>query len=174
MLLLAGVALLLPALLAPSLHRVLRWALAVAPAASLVLLGLEGLRSGMRGDVVSSALTPAAALVWVLLWPVALTLGACVEAARAPGRRSGWGVATAFVVGCSTPLPVLLVLGPVASGGYASYDTAPWSDAAMAPVLLLGALTLWGGIRARSASALAVPLDLSSAGPVANQSRGSV
>ncbi|WP_243057835.1 hypothetical protein [Nocardioides sp. SR21] len=150
LLLLACAAMLLPRLVAPSLPGLVRWPLAAISAASLGLLGAATLLSGSTGDVVTVPFVGAAALVWVLAWPAGLTLCAGVEAVRSPGPRARWGLASAIAVGCSTPIPVLLMWGPIAAGGYVSYDTTPWSEATMAPVLLLAAgLVLWPSLRAR-------------------------
>ncbi|WP_345521546.1 hypothetical protein [Nocardioides conyzicola] len=145
---LAVAALLLPMVLARPRQgwwRVFAVLVAVVPAASLALLGAVTLRSGQTGHVVSAAGAGLAFLVWCLLWPACLT----ALAAAAPGSRPSRAVPVAVLVGLSTPIPALLVVGPLLSG-YTSYDTAPWSDAAAAPLLLAAAVAVLFAVPAQS------------------------
>jgi len=141
---LAVAAALLPTVLRPdrpaaagSWWRVFATLVAVVPAASLALLGVATLRSSRVGEVVSMPGTSLAFLVWCLAWPACLT----ALAAAAPGVRPGRALPVAVLLGLATPIPTLLLLGPMFAG-YTSYDTAPWSEAAAAPLLLAAAVAV--------------------------------
>lgn len=113
---------------------------AIVPATALVVLGLVTLRAGLTGEPTPGSLELAPVfLVWAVAWPGALTVFACV----APGRthRSG-AVLLAGVLGLSTPVPVVLVLGPIAAG-YLAHDAVPWSEATAAPLLIVAAVAVW-------------------------------
>ncbi len=142
LLLLAGAAALLPFVLLPGWRLRFRLPLAAVPAASLALLGVQGLASGVTGRVVSVPLTWPAVLVWSFAVPVVLVLWVAAVLQSDPDRRTAWGLALAVVLVASTPLPVLLVLGPIAVD-YVSHDTTPWSEAVMAAPLVLAALLVW-------------------------------
>ncbi|MDH2416222.1 hypothetical protein [Nocardioides sp. CER19] len=142
LILLAGAALLLPLALVPPSHRVLRSLVALVPAASLALVRAQTFLSGRAGHVVGVPFLPWAVAVWLLAWPFALTMWAGAQLLRQPGGRSRGDLASALLVAGATPLPTLLILGPAAAS-YSSYDTAPWSEAVTAPLLLLAAATLW-------------------------------
>jgi hypothetical protein len=140
---LAVAAALLPAVLWPgrsaagSWWRVFATLVAVIPAGSLALLGVATLRSGRAGEVVSLPGTSLAFLVWCLAWPACLT----ALAAAAPGVRRARALPVAVLLGLATPIPALLLVGPIAAG-YTSYDTAPWTEAASAPLLLAAAVAV--------------------------------
>jgi hypothetical protein len=95
------------------------------------------MRSGRAGEVVSTPGTNLALLIWCLAWPVCLTALAAV----APGVRPERALPVAVLLGLATPIPTLLFFGPVFAG-YTSYDTAPWSEAASAPILLAAAVAV--------------------------------
>jgi hypothetical protein len=121
--------------------RIFELVLAVVPAGALAVLGVATLRAGLTGEPTSApAVMGLAFLVWAVAWPAALTAYA-VFAPRHAGRRRA--VAVAVLLALSTPVPVLLLLGPIAAG-YTSYDTVPWTEATAAPFLLVAAaLVAW-------------------------------
>jgi hypothetical protein len=148
LLLLAGAAALLPVVVLPGWRLRFRLPLAAVPAASLALLGVQGLVSGVVGHVVSVPLTSAAAMVWGLGVPVLLVLWMAAVLQSDPDRRTGWGLLLAVVLIASTPVFVFVALGPLVVQ-YVSYDAAPWSEAVMALPLFLAALLVWPASAAR-------------------------
>ncbi|TIC89111.1 hypothetical protein E8D34_00985 [Nocardioides sp. GY 10113] len=150
LLVLAVAAAVLPLVLRPGpLHagtRLLVVLTALVPAAGLTLLGLVTLRAGMVGHPVAPDL-PVLTLGYLacgVFWPAALVW----LAATRPRPRAA-ALTTAVLVALATPIPALLVLGPLAAG-YTSYDTAPWSEAGAAPVLLAAAVAVWAVRRPRA------------------------
>ncbi len=146
LLLLAVAAVLLPTVLSPGRTHGSGgrwWQLLVAlsalvPAASLAVLGAATLLSGQIGravDLPGSGVV--AVVVWMFAWPASLM----VIAGAAPGGRPERAVPVAVLVGLSTPIPTLLIFGPIFAG-YLSDDTAPWTEAAAAPFLLLAAVSV--------------------------------
>lgn len=117
--------------------RVFAVLVAVVPAASLALLGIATLRSGQEGELVSMPGVGFVFVVWCLAWPACLT----ALAAAAPGVRPERALPVAILLGFATPIPALLFFGPLFAG-YTSYDTAPWSEAAPAPLLLAAAVAV--------------------------------
>ena len=140
---LAVAAALLPTVLRPDRPagggwwRVFATLVAVVPAGSLALLGVATLRSGRTGELVDMPGTSLAFVVWCLAWPACLT----ALAAAAPGVRPGRALPVAVLLGLATPVPTLLVFGPMFAG-YTSYDTAPWTEAAAAPILLAASVAV--------------------------------
>ena len=122
-----------------------RWqrvTLSVAAAAVLVE-GAAAALSGLLGRVVE---VPAHALVgylYVLALPVALLL--MIPGPASGGPRRGL-VLTALVL--TTPLPQALFVSRLLVP-YGSYDTAPWSDAAVVPCLVVAALAMRPWVRDR-------------------------
>jgi hypothetical protein len=153
LLLLAGAAALLPFVLLRGWRLRFRLPLAAVPAASLALLGVQGLASGVTGRVESVPLTWPAVVVWGFAVPVLLVLWVAAVLQSNPDRRTASGLVLAVVLIASTPLPVLLILGPIAVN-YVSYDTAPWSEAVMAAPLALAALLVWPATAAAPAEAV--------------------
>ncbi|MFC7495487.1 MULTISPECIES: hypothetical protein [unclassified Nocardioides] len=151
---LALAALTLPLVLRPTRPvgrwRITRLLLGVVPAGALGVLGATTLRSGQTGEpATGSALLATAFVVWAVAWPGALM----VFAALAPGRPHG--IVLAALVGLSTPVPVVLAAGPIAAG-YVSHDTAPWTEATAAPLLLVAAIVACRAPHARRAPATGV------------------
>ncbi|GAA4748639.1 hypothetical protein GCM10023350_36970 [Nocardioides endophyticus] len=144
---LAVAAALLPTVLPPDRPRRhtgvgVRWRrfatlVAVVPAVSLALLGVYTLRSGQAGELVSMPGVGLVFVVWCLAWPACLT----ALAAAAPGVRPKRALPVAVLLGFATPIPAALLFGPVFAG-YVSYDTAPWTEAASAPLLLAAAVAV--------------------------------
>jgi hypothetical protein len=98
------------------------WAAAAVPAASLALLTVPGL---------PSAVSVTAVAVWMLGWPVPVAFALL-------GVRRGWLLVALLVA--TTPLAQLLLVPLVT--GYASYDTAPWSEAVLGLTTLAAAMSL--------------------------------
>jgi hypothetical protein len=163
LLVLAIAAALLPFVLLPGWRLRFRLPLAAVPAASLALLGVQGLASGVTGSAVSVPLTGPAVVVWGFAVPVLLVLWAGAVLQSDPDRRTAWGLVLAVVLIASTPLPVLLILGPIAVD-YVSYDTAPWSEAVMAVPLALAALLVWPATAAASGGSVESRLPARTAG----------
>ena len=154
---LALAALVLPFVLRPATPpgpwRIFAVVLAVVPAGALAVLGVATLRAGLTGEPTSvPAVIGPAVLVWAVAWPAALT----AYAVLAPGRTGRpRAVAVAVLLALSTPVPVLLLLGPIAAG-YTSYDTVPWTEATAAPLLLVAALLVGWPARLRRPSLVSV------------------
>ncbi|MEO6512629.1 MAG: hypothetical protein ABIO16_16640 [Nocardioides sp.] len=149
MTLLAMAVLLLP--LALSTHRWQRAAL-VLPALSLGIVGVTATLSGLQERVVDVPAHPLAIYLILLPLPVALLL-----MLRRPGPMSTGGqlrglVVTSLVL--ATPLAQALLVAPVLIL-YSSYDTAPWTEAAVVPCLLAAA----AGLRPWSATRTVTPAD---------------
>lgn len=141
MLLLAGAGAVLPFVLAHGTLR-LQVPTALAAAAAPAIQGVHAWTSGAAGQVQPSPASAAATTVWALAVPVALLAWAVRYRASDDGpHRRRWALALAVALTASTPVPLVL-LGPLVVG-YASHDTAPWSDAVIALPLAVAAVLVW-------------------------------
>ena len=119
-----------------------RWqrvSLAVAAAGPLVM-GATAVLAGLLDRYVEVPLHAVAVYLTVLTLPLTLLLMlARPSAVDAPGGPRRGVVLVGLVL--ATPLPQVLVVARILVP-YSSFDTAPWSDAAIVPCLLVAAIAL--------------------------------
>jgi hypothetical protein len=113
---------------------------AAVPFVGLAVIGWGTLLSGLQERALTVWPAPAYGFAWAIGWPLVLIALAGIAVAREL-RGNGWRWLTVLLLVGSTPLG-MVVAGP-AIVGYASYDTAPWTEAAAGILLLLAAPALW-------------------------------
>ena len=117
-----------------------QWAAVLAASAGVFVVGAATAVSGMVDRAVDVPVFGLWLFLWVVGMPAALFLLMWRPFADSP-RLGGRRMLVLWLLVFSTPLLLHVFVAPLVVQ-YSSYDTAPWSEAAISPLLLVVALTL--------------------------------